>query len=76
MTVATSIGIRELRNGLSRHLANVRDGDEIVVTDHGTPIARITPYRTNHTEDLLQELIASGRARPPCCAEVWLALMR
>ena len=29
------IGIRELRDGLSRHLDVVREGGTITVTDHG-----------------------------------------
>ena len=37
------IGIRELRDRLSKHLAQVRDGRTITVTDHGQPIARIVP---------------------------------
>ncbi len=61
MTVAT-IGIRELRDGLSRHLAAVQEGDEIVVTDHGKPIARILPYGE---ESPLDGLIRLGVARPP-----------
>ena len=35
------VGIRELRDGLSRYLAEVRAGR--TVTDHGRPIARIVP---------------------------------
>jgi prevent-host-death family protein len=56
------IGIRELRDGLSRHLAQVREGHTITVTDHGKPIAKIVPV-----EGLtgLQRLIAEGKARPP-----------
>jgi prevent-host-death family protein len=38
-----SIGIRELRDSLSRHLAEVRDGRTITVTDHGRVIAHIVP---------------------------------
>jgi prevent-host-death family protein len=37
------IGIRELRDGLSRYLDRVREGGTITVTDHGRPIARIVP---------------------------------
>ncbi len=37
------IGIRELRDGLSKHLALVRNGRTLTVTDHGHPIARIVP---------------------------------
>ena len=37
------VGIRELRDGLSRFLAEVRGGQTITVTDHGKPIAQIVP---------------------------------
>lgn len=55
--------MRELRDGLSRYLARVRDrGEEIVVTDHGRPIAYIVPRPRS---DRLEELIAAGRAKAP-----------
>jgi prevent-host-death family protein len=57
----TAVGIRELRDGLSRHLADVRAGRTVTVTDHGRPIARIVPV---DQPDLLQELIAEGVVRP------------
>ena len=34
-----NVGVRELRDGLSRHLATVREGHTITVTDHGRPVA-------------------------------------
>ncbi len=37
------VGIRDLRDGLSKHLASVVEGNRIVVTDHGKPIAEILP---------------------------------
>jgi prevent-host-death family protein len=55
------IGIRELRDGLSRHLAQVREGHTITVTDHGKPIARIVPV---DGPTRLQQLIAEGKVRP------------
>lgn len=62
-TIRTEVGIRELRDQLSRYLGRVRDrGEEIVVTDHGHPIAYIVPRPRS---DRLQELIAEGRARAP-----------
>lgn len=55
--------MRELRDGLSRYLGRVRDqGEELVVTDHGRPIAYIVP---RPRPDRLQELIREGRARAP-----------
>lgn len=43
-------------------LAAVQEGDEIVVSDHGKPIARIVPYGE---ESPLDRLIRLGVARPP-----------
>ena len=56
------VGIRELRADLSRYLKRVREGEEIVVTDRGTPIARITPA---DGRSKLDELIAAGVLTPP-----------
>lgn len=52
------IGIRELRDGLSRHLAQVRDGRTVTVTDNGRPIARIVPV---DGPTRLERLRAEGR---------------
>lgn len=39
--MSVTIGIRELKNSLSRFLDLVRSGEEVVITDHGKPIAVI-----------------------------------
>jgi prevent-host-death family protein len=56
------VGIRELRAHLSRYLDQVREGEEIVVTDRGKPIARITP---TNGRSRIDELIAAGILTPP-----------
>ncbi|MCZ2817884.1 type II toxin-antitoxin system Phd/YefM family antitoxin [Modestobacter sp. VKM Ac-2984] len=58
----TNIGIRDLRDGLSKHIADVRGGATITVTDHGTPVARITPIGA---PTALDQLIAEGVVQPP-----------
>jgi prevent-host-death family protein len=58
--VAVDVGIRELRDGLSRHLAEVRAGRVVTVTDHGRPIARIVPV---DRPTRLEQLRAEGRVR-------------
>lgn len=52
------IGVRELRDGLSRHLASVREGHTITVTDHGRPVARIVPAGA---PTKLEQLVAQGK---------------
>jgi prevent-host-death family protein len=53
-----NVGIRELRDGLSRHLAEVRAGRTVTVTDHGRPVARIVPVSAPNA---LERLVAEGR---------------
>jgi prevent-host-death family protein len=55
------VGIRELRNHLSRYLERVRDGHEVVVTDRGRAIARVVPVGG---ERVLDRLIAEGVVTP------------
>ena len=55
------VGIRTLRDSLSRHLADVRDGHTITVTDRGKPIARIVPV---DRPTRLEQLIAEGLVQP------------
>jgi prevent-host-death family protein len=55
------VGVRELRNHLSRYLARVRSGDEVVVTDRGRAIARVVPIGA---ERVLDRLIAEGIVTP------------
>jgi len=57
-----NVGVRALRDELSRHLSDVKDGHTITVTEHGRPIARIVPVQELTT---LERLIAEGRATPP-----------
>ncbi len=55
------VGIRKLRNHLSRYLDRVRDGDEVVVTNRGRAIARVVPV---DGERVLDRLIAEGVVTP------------
>ncbi|HMJ76242.1 MAG TPA: type II toxin-antitoxin system prevent-host-death family antitoxin [Iamia sp.] len=57
------VGIRDLRNNLSRYLDEVREGAEIVVTDRGKPVARLTGLDERRSR--LQDLIDQGLATPP-----------
>lgn len=50
--------MRELKNSLSRYLKRVREGETVVVTDRGEPIARIIPTRI---PEHLAKLMAAGR---------------
>lgn len=59
--IVMDVGVRDLRDGLSRHLAAVREGRVITVTDHGRPVARIAPV---DVPTKLEQLIADGIVTP------------
>lgn len=55
------VGIRELRDHLSRYLEQVRNGEEITVTDRGRAVARLVPLSG---ERKIDQLVAEGRVTP------------
>ena len=55
------VGVRQLRNNLSRYLDRVREGEEVVVTDRGRAVARVLPIGA---ERVLDRLIAEGVVSP------------
>lgn len=66
MNVATSrseVGIRELKNDLSKYIDRVRAGEEVIVTDRGRPVARLSSLDQSTTR--LAELVAAGIVRAP-----------
>jgi prevent-host-death family protein len=67
MNVATKsaqrVGIRELKDQLSRYVQMVRSGGEVIVTDHGRAVARLVPV--DERAGVLDELVARGEASAP-----------
>jgi prevent-host-death family protein len=57
------VGVRELKNNLSRYLVRVGDGDEVIVTDRGRPVARLSSI--DEATDRLAGLVAAGVVQPP-----------
>lgn len=55
------VAVTDLRANLSHWLASVRDGDEVVVTEYGRPVARICRVDTTAT---LDRLAAEGVIAP------------
>lgn len=64
------VGVRELRDSLSRYLTEVKAGETITVTEHGKPIARIVPAGP---PSKLDQLIAEGRVTLPSAPKGKLA---
>ena len=66
MSVATTVGIRELKNNLSRYVDEARSGHDVIVTDRGRPVARLSPL--SQVEEHLVDLLARGLVTPPTAA--------
>lgn len=62
------VGIRELRAGLSRYVERVKSGEEIVVTEHGRPVARLVPL---NGERKIDRLIREGVVTPARSRTGW-----
>ena len=70
-----SVGVRELRQHLSRYLDRVKAGEALVVTEHGREVARLVPSRSAAYVDVAARFGASvpaerlediaTRLRPP-----------
>lgn len=60
MTV--EVGIRELRANLSAFVDRVKSGEDVIITERGRTVARITQPGDARTK--LDELIAQGEVTP------------
>lgn len=61
-----TVGIRELKTHLSRHLKRVRPGARLLVTERGRTIATINPVESAETPPEIEwarRMVADGRAR-------------
>jgi prevent-host-death family protein len=61
-----TVGVRELRQNLSRYLRRVEAGETLEVTEHGRPVAVLAPLPAGGT--ILDQLVRAGRVRPPLSA--------
>jgi prevent-host-death family protein len=60
-----TIGIAELKATLSETLARVKSGEEVVVTEHSRPIAKISPLWVGSPATAHDDLVRSGVLRAP-----------
>lgn len=58
-----TVGVRELRQNLSRYLRRVEAGETLEVTEHGRPVAVLAPLPPAN-ESVIDRLIREGKARP------------
>ena len=65
----STVGVRELKNRLTRYLSQTKQGEEIVVTERGKPIALLMPIksakRAASLDARLAKLAAQGVLTPP-----------
>lgn len=59
----SAVGIRELKNNLSAYIDRVRAGEDVIVTDRGRPVARLSSL--DASGDRLRDLVDAGVVRPP-----------
>ena len=74
-----SVQIADLKNNLSAYLRKVRTGEEVIICDRNSPIAKIVPLSTGDLELEAQELIAKGLmlpAKKPFDADAFFAIGR
>jgi prevent-host-death family protein len=62
MCAMDRVGVRELRQNLSVYLRRVKEGESLEVTEHGHPVAVLTPLP--EPQSVLDRMIAEGRVRP------------
>lgn len=58
-----TVGIRELKTHLSRHLKRVQAGARLLVTQRGRSIATISPVEAPVDLDWAHQFVADGGAR-------------
>ena len=59
----STVGIRELKNRLTQYLRETKKGEEIVVTERGSPIAVIQPIRAARRSTSLEARLGALAAR-------------
>jgi len=57
-----TVGIRELKENLSKYLKSVKSGDKIIVTDRKKKVAIIVPFGTETDEEKILQLTQRGVA--------------
>ncbi len=61
-----SVDVAQLKDGLSAYLKLARAGEEILIRDRQTPIARLMPLAAETAvDDEMKALAASGKLRLP-----------
>jgi|tagenome__1003787_1003787.scaffolds.fasta_scaffold18905549_1 prevent-host-death family protein len=62
--MSDKVGVRELRQNLSRYLDRVRAGESLTVTEHGRVVARLVPAGAGPYAGLAEGFGATVPERP------------
>jgi len=58
-----AVGVRELKNSLSRYLKRVKTGERVMVTERGRPVAVISPPAVTPADQRIEAMLREGKAR-------------
>lgn len=62
----TTVSISELKASLSEYVGRVRSGEEVLLTDRGVPVAKLSPLSVQADPGAaMAGLIRAGLIRPP-----------
>jgi prevent-host-death family protein len=59
----STVGVRELRQNLSKYLDRVKDGEVLIVTERGRRVARLVP--DGRADDVVMRLVRERGATMP-----------
>jgi prevent-host-death family protein len=57
------VGVAEAKAKLSEYLASVKEGEEVLITERGRPVAKIV--KSEPMDEEIERLVRSGHIRPP-----------
>ena len=55
------VGVRNIKNSLSKYLSRVKRGETLIITEHGKPVARLVPFQPALPKEIA-DLLAAGLA--------------
>jgi prevent-host-death family protein len=67
----TTVGAFDAKTNLGRLLDRVENGETIVITRHGVPVARLTPYKVEIDREKVRKAVrelkdlSKGQSLPP-----------
>jgi prevent-host-death family protein len=58
-----TVGVKQLRDQLTRYLRRARNGEQVLITDRGKPVAELVALPPPAAADRAWALVRQGRAR-------------